>query len=273
MHRTGNRYIHGVNDEGVSAGQALPLQSGQSWPDYLADILGRGKGQIHDLDDAAFAEAGRLQNQPARERLGQYFLRIGELLSSAAAIEDYMELLAAFLLNPHEPGRATPAMKSLSARTTRELAATLLRDRWPAVTPVFAECQKIASKRNEVAHNALADMWPRADGSLERSVYIEVGRMDNSSYSTRRVILTLDTLDEWIDRANLAATVLVQLLIHLALAAHANRVLAPSIELFDIFTSGQEGSGLGLSARDQQLFRQYYDLPKSAEPSDQGPSA
>lgn len=228
------------------------------WGEYVAALLGHGKGNVRGLDDATFDEVRELQSKSMRDRFGPFYLRIGEFLSSAAGIESQLATLASFLLNPYEPGRATPALKTLNARTTRELTGTLLQSRWPATSPLFIECADIARMRNQLAHNSLSDLDIDDDGTIDTAVHLNAGRIANGGYVSSRIPISTDELDAWIERANLAVLILVQVLLHLAAAQHANRAFEATMPLAIIFVEPRDFEDRTFTERDWQVFTEHY---------------
>jgi len=176
----------------------------------LARVLSvDGQGEVTSVSNEVWSEMQSLFARGVGDALHDHYAAVGELVSMAASLEHEVESLAAFLLNPSEPGRAAPALKPLTAAKARELAAALLVPRWPDMSRLILELERIASARNRFAHNALTPFTISDDGqSLDKEVTIAYKRWSKHRVEEVRESAPLTVIQDWAARARLASTLI-----------------------------------------------------------------
>lgn len=180
----------------------------------LARILSLGRQGVQEAPDEA--SAGRLRemlDSDPLSKLDEHYRLIGRLMSAAAELEGMITVLASFLLNPREAGRAAAALRRATARQTLEIVKQAFLSHWKPGLALVDEVEAIQRERNRFAHNPL--LWHRFDnGQLVEEVHLSLENRRDPAQSTPYAVST-EQLKRWCDRAEVAEAVILSVLQYL----------------------------------------------------------
>lgn len=231
--------------------------------DYLAMIDHDDDGDsgvVHLLEDELIQEMiGIVEAGPTAEDI-EHFAAVGQFISAVARIEKRVNSLGAYLLNPL-PNHARPAMRALTARSSRELVKTLLVPRWPDARRLIVELETISEMRNKVAHNPISSYHLSDDlKEVVREYRLTYIKNTKKGAVPETILLPLELVEEWLARARVAVWVVGQVLSALAWAT-LNEVTADKTSTkMDFFFEEEAivGETTGIGQPEIDIFHKYW---------------
>ncbi|WP_420364865.1 hypothetical protein AAEP80_14115 [Curtobacterium sp. L3-7] len=230
------------------------------WSAQLASIMSAdGSGRVIEVTPGIWEEA-RVAVKDPDDLVHPAFYAVGSLMTSTASLEHVARLLTSYLLNPALPGWAGPSVRSLSANSVRQVARSLIVQRWPDTKRLMDEMGLIAQARNRYAHNPLSSFHLSDDGSrIVRELTLETVQSTPEGFREVREPTSVEAIVGWVNRADLANRVSREVIrILTVLAPHEGRPVmeAPLEAIFEIAASSPSVSAF--VEGDRELFDKFY---------------
>lgn len=215
-------------------------------------------GVVHELPDALIQEMIAIVAAKPTEADIQHHAAIGQFISTAAHIEKRVQSLGAFLLNP-EPYLARPAMRALTARSARELVATLLVPQWSDTRRLIAELERIAAMRNKLAHNPVSSFHLSEDETAVIQEYrLTFAKLTKAGVEPVTIAMPVELVKEWGDRARIAHWMVGQVLSTLAMRLLQEKTSNPSVTLDHFFQAVFTESSAAIGEHEKELFEKFW---------------